>query len=242
MSFILDALRKADQQRQRSAPPTLATAPAPAAQSRQTALWWYGLLAAVLMSVGILIGWMHQWQPEPALQAIPPDASRSVESNTTQLASAPLPALPVPPAKPENPHSSRESSAVAQSIPSPSGARTPMLMPIVNRQPTAAAASPGEEPAPVPEEHAHPGAGDAARESAAMAPTELPPALQQEIPKLVILIHSYSSNPKSRFVFINDRKWREDEYPVPGLKLEQITPDGVIFIYKGYRFRRGINP
>ena len=26
----------------------------------------------------------------------------------------------------------------------------------------------------------------------------------------------------------------------PGLKLEQITPDGMIFSYKGYRFSRGV--
>jgi general secretion pathway protein B len=71
---------------------------------------------------------------------------------------------------------------------------------------------------------------------------DLPSALQQEIPKLVILIHAYSDTPKSRFILINDRKWHEEDYPAAGLKLEQITPDGVIFSYKGYRFRRGINP
>jgi hypothetical protein len=33
---------------------------------------------------------------------------------------------------------------------------------------------------------------------------------------------------------------REGEHVVPGLKLEQITPDGMIFGYKGYSFRRGV--
>jgi hypothetical protein len=27
---------------------------------------------------------------------------------------------------------------------------------------------------------------------------------------------------------------------VPGLELEEITPDGMIFGYKGYRFHRGV--
>jgi hypothetical protein len=33
---------------------------------------------------------------------------------------------------------------------------------------------------------------------------------------------------------------REGGYLTPGLMLEQITPDGMIFSYKGYRFRHGL--
>jgi hypothetical protein len=33
---------------------------------------------------------------------------------------------------------------------------------------------------------------------------------------------------------------REGDYVVPGLKLEQITPEGMILSYKGYSFRRGV--
>jgi hypothetical protein len=32
----------------------------------------------------------------------------------------------------------------------------------------------------------------------------------------------------------------EGEYVASGLRLEQITPDGMIFSYKGYRFSRGV--
>ena len=241
MSFILDALRKSDQQRQRSVTPALLTAQAPVVESRQPALWWYGLFAAVLIGVGILIGWMHQWRPEPAVPAIQSDAGRPLESSTHQSNSAPLPvvpALPALPRKPENPQPPRETTAQTQSD-------TPALMPakrLMDHPSVAVASSPSVAPVSVHEEHARIVPGDAVRESGVMAPTELSPALQQEIPKLVILVHSYSSKPKSRFVFINDRRWQEEEYPVPGIKLEQITPDGVIFSYKGYRFRRGINP
>lgn len=246
MSFILDALRKSDQQRQRSAAPPLLSAQVPAVESRQPALWWYGLLAAVLMGAGILIGWMHQWQAEPAVPAIQPDAGRSRESGTDKFVSASPPTLPAVPVllrQPENQQPTRKASAVTQSAPSPSAAETLAPMPATGLPGLHAAASgPSEAPAPVEEERTHTGLGDAARESAVMALPELPSVLLQEIPKLAVLIHSYSSKPKSRFVFINDRKWREEEYPAPGLRLEQITPDGMIFSYKGYRFRRGINP
>lgn len=57
---------------------------------------------------------------------------------------------------------------------------------------------------------------------------------------MTISVHAYSGNPGKRLVGINNRILREGEYVVPGLKLEQITPDGMIFSYKGYSFRRGV--
>lgn len=57
---------------------------------------------------------------------------------------------------------------------------------------------------------------------------------------MTISVHAYSVNPANRLVGINNRMLREGEYLVPGLKLEQITPDGMIFGYKEYSFRRGV--
>ncbi len=39
---------------------------------------------------------------------------------------------------------------------------------------------------------------------------------------------------------IGSRIFREGDAVAPGLQLEEITPDGMIFGYKGYRFRRGV--
>ena len=41
-------------------------------------------------------------------------------------------------------------------------------------------------------------------------------------------------------VGINDKLLREGATLPPGLMLEQITPEGMVFAYKGYRFRRGL--
>ena len=41
-------------------------------------------------------------------------------------------------------------------------------------------------------------------------------------------------------VGINDRLVQEGQYLADGLKLEQITPDGLIFSYKSYRFRKSL--
>ncbi|OGA25346.1 MAG: hypothetical protein A3H34_05620 [Betaproteobacteria bacterium RIFCSPLOWO2_02_FULL_67_19] len=70
--------------------------------------------------------------------------------------------------------------------------------------------------------------------------SELPVPIQQEIPSLSISAHAYSPVPRERLVGINDRVLREGAEAAPGLVLEQITPEGMIMSYKGYRFRRGV--
>ncbi|MDO8595171.1 MAG: general secretion pathway protein GspB, partial [Sulfuricaulis sp.] len=52
--------------------------------------------------------------------------------------------------------------------------------------------------------------------------------------------HAYSGEPQNRLVGINELMLREGGYVAPGLRLEQITPDGMIFSYRGYRFSRGV--
>jgi general secretion pathway protein B len=71
---------------------------------------------------------------------------------------------------------------------------------------------------------------------------ELPVHLLAELPKITIAAHSYSKQAKTSFIFANDRMLHEAENLSPGLRLEHITPDSMIFSYKGYRFRRGLQP
>ena len=78
------------------------------------------------------------------------------------------------------------------------------------------------------------------QEQQAMPFEDLPFAIQQEIPEMVVQLHAYSSKRGERLVSINSIRLRDGESLMPGLRLEQITPDGIIFSYKGYRFQRGI--
>lgn len=55
-----------------------------------------------------------------------------------------------------------------------------------------------------------------------------------------ISVHAYSPRSSDRMVSINDRMLREGGNVPPGLTLDEITPDGMVFSYKGYRFRRGL--
>ena len=239
MSYILDALRKSDQQRQRGAAPTLPAAPALAAVPARPAFLAYGLLAAALLGAGMLIGWLRPWQSEPAAPAKPePVAARPLESSPRQAAR--VPSQVAPRAKPE---------PQAQSAPPPVPAAA-ALVPAQPRAPARAAAKNGGAPpeagavassrVPAPEQPAGKAVADAGRVQPVISMAELPLALQQELPAMTISVHAYSGNPGDRMVGINSRMMREGEYVVPGLKLEQITPDGMIFGYKGFSFRRGV--
>jgi len=53
-------------------------------------------------------------------------------------------------------------------------------------------------------------------------------------------VHAYSSKPRDRLVSINSKLLREGDQLAPDLRLEQITPDGMIFTFRDYRFRRGV--
>ena len=79
-----------------------------------------------------------------------------------------------------------------------------------------------------------------AQEQKAIPMAELPLQIQYEIPAMTVQLHAYSSNPSERLVYINSTKLREGGSLMLGLRLEQITPDGMIFSYKGYRFQHGI--
>ena len=226
MSYILDALRKANQQRRRDAAPTLLTLQPSAAVRKRPAYLVYGLLAAVLVGAGVVIGWLRPWQPEQAASrrpesvAIKPIESKPIESKPGQPAPAAseTAAQPAPGPKPEFP---------AQAKPQTDGLPSEANAPVPGR---AAAA---------PERRVDIAAADAAGETV-IAMDELPPSIRQELPKTMFSVHAYSGNPANRLVGIGSRILREGDDVVPGLKLEEITPDGMILSYKGYRFRRGV--
>jgi len=215
MSYILDALRKSDQQRQRGATPTLLTAQESAAEPRQFAYLTYGLIAAVLVGAGIVIGWLHPWQseqPAPAGEAV---AAKPLGSSPRR--SAPAPATPATPA-PSVSNAETRGTPPKSVVSANAEAMTPVPGTIVN------AAGP-TDPAP---------------EQRVMTMGELPPSIRQELPSMQVSLHLYSTRPKNSFVSINSRMLQEGEDLAPGIRLEQITPEGMIFSYRGYRFRHGV--
>ncbi|WP_271270203.1 general secretion pathway protein GspB [Aliamphritea hakodatensis] len=65
---------------------------------------------------------------------------------------------------------------------------------------------------------------------------QLPEGLKRELPELNFSVHIYSANAASRMVKINGRSYRQGENVSQGLRLDEITRDGVIMTFKAQRF------
>lgn len=252
MSYILDALRKSEQQRRHGAVPTLLAVQAAAYEaSTRPAFPTYGLVAAALIGAGVALGWSHPWQhelpssvkessatrlfePESRTSVFPESAKsrqeRSVRKPTAPATGPAVASRQNPPLAAEaqvRPHNSRPSAA----IPAETGKTDREVM--AAQASTMTIASPRANSIETPP-------ASASHERKLVAMGELPLAIQQEIPAISIQGHAYSSDPQDRVVGINDRLLKEGEYAAPGLRLEQITPDGLVFSYRNYLFRRGL--
>lgn len=221
MSFILDALRKSEHERQRSTVPGLAhvpiaTAPPPLPR------WAVAAIAALGVAVLVLAGaWWQSTRsdagatagrPEPALQrtvALPPPAAASPPATT----SAPAPTAV------ERPSSERTLASAA--VPEPSAApsaRTGQAATLSAAAPPVAA--PSRQPV-----------------DAAALPTAAALVAQGVgLPQLRLELHAFSERPSERYVFINGRKYVEGERLPEGTELVSITPTGAILSQYGQRF------
>jgi general secretion pathway protein B len=282
MSYILDALRKSDQQRQRGSTPTLHTAHFPGDAPPRRRPWFYATLAAALAAAAFTLGWLRPWHTEPsAAVAETPAAEPPVtEAGDTRIATRSIVGQPAEPASQQTPEFSAQpasrkpradehidnSAAAARPSPRPAertrasapataeAARRPSIA-LANRaaapDPAASAvASPNGAASPdtartrtrtgVPDTGASAAPAPPAPEDKPLSWTELPPEMRKEIPPLTVTVHAFSQTPKDRLVGVNDRLLREGEALGDDLVLERITPDGMIFSYKGTRFHRGV--
>ncbi|HKQ22979.1 MAG TPA: general secretion pathway protein GspB [Burkholderiales bacterium] len=260
MSYILDALRKSDQQRQRGAAPTLLAVQTAAIAPKQPALLTYGLLAVVLVGAGVVIGWLRPWQTQQAVPHTPVAVIvKPLESIPRVQGPAPSVVAPRPPspelqaaqtesAPSETAPQSKDTTQPAETAAAGSGKAPPAkAKPLARAKPEmdgppreTAATAPEKAAAPAPQRSADIAASDATSGPPVISMAELPPQVREALPVMTISVHGYSDNPEGRLVGINYRILREGDSVVPGLELQQITPDGMIFSFKGFRFRRGV--
>jgi hypothetical protein len=221
MSYILDALTKAAQQRERQIPVVqrlLSAAPAPRASWAQVPR---RLPAALAVSVGLLavaLVWWLRSTPSPAPPAPAPTLSASAPRAPSTETARPVKVEPLP--RPEIPAEKtapveRQASAVAPAITAmpqtpPSPATRPPAS-VVQPAPSSAAVAPATPATPAP-------------------PT---PAERAGL-KLEALI--YSDVPAQRMVFINGRRYVEGDTVDGRLRVEEIQEDGVALSDQGRRF------
>lgn len=218
MSYILDALKRADAQRERGQVPGLNAQPMPVAQAsgspRRLGLWLGVLCGAAAVAAGGLY-----WH-----------------SDSTQAATAPIPAPVAAPVAATIPAPVVVPAPVAAPAPAP----LPRVQSVPPPPPTPSAAKPVTPPAapaikPVPAQRRE--AASAA--AAAPPPTlgELPEDIRRTVPKLVVSGSVYSTNPGQRILIINGQVLNEGATLAPDLVLERIGANSAVLSVRGTRFR-----
>jgi hypothetical protein len=66
--------------------------------------------------------------------------------------------------------------------------------------------------------------------------TSLPPTVQDKLPELSFSVHTYAANPKARMIRINGTMMREGQTLDNGIKIVEITREGVLLEFQGHRF------
>lgn len=96
---------------------------------------------------------------------------------------------------------------------------------------------PKPEPAPPRPVEARPAIPSPSASTAQPAlPEGPPPDLRQALPDYAITVHVYNADPAKRLVYVNGHKMREQDSTPEGVKVEEITSAGAILSFQGTRF------
>jgi general secretion pathway protein B len=235
VSYILEALRKADAERERGSVPDLHAQllpPAGAAEvlseaPRTSLLPW--LAVGVLLAIVAGGAWYAVGRDEPVAIAVAPPAlpvaasaaalaAASAAASAASAASAP--ATPEPAAAPPKPPA--KTAAPRRVSPAPAARAT------AERADPAPKAAPAKVAAPPPK----------VETSAVRVPSlgELPGELRQLVPPLVIGGSVYSPQASARMVIVNGQVFQEGGLLAPELKLEQVRQKAAVFSIRGQLF------
>lgn len=210
MSYILDALRRADAERERDPARGIHAQPAeagmPEAGGSGTRLVVTGAVVLAAAAAAAVLLWPGE--PPPALPV-----------------SAPLPPPPV----------SAVSPAPAVQVQAPAPSIVPAAPPPLPPPVQATAARPAAMTPAKPASAAVP-AGPSER---VFAVAELPADVQRELPRLVISGGVFSERAAQRMLIVGGQVVNEGAELAPGLVLEQIRPKVAVLRFRGWRYSVG---
>ena len=245
MSYILDALRRAQAERGRGSVPGLHTPATPVAGPNMQGpapargLPWLGI--AALAGAGAVAGVWWLWRSPPVTVAavapaptmpVPVAVPAPVPQQPPPTASAPAhapvaePALVAAPAPAPTPTSPRAAQVEAPSPPARAGRSAPAPAPapaVATRTLAPRAVQPAS---PSPQEST----------GTVFALADLPAAVREQLPTLQLAGVTYSANPLYRMVIVNGQVLHEGNTAAPGLVLERIEPTRTVWAFRGYRY------
>jgi general secretion pathway protein B len=256
MSFILDALKRSENERQRQTGPGLATAPEGGGERRRSP--WVAVVAILLLiNLGVL-GFLLSRPPATPESAPSATAPAAAPARSTDRGGGTIPLRGDPPSPTADTTvaAARRTAPVKadRPAPTPSGGEPVTASGAMTAAPRAAAEPPPErevrdlgdevlaleeitadasaEPSPP---SGRPEPGSAAPAPAARPATDSLPTVQELTLRgefsgrpLHLDLHVYYDDPARRLVFINGSKYREGERIDDGLRVAEIVPDGVV--------------
>lgn len=232
MSYILEALQKAESERERGVVPGLSSG-----QTNTTTYitygsgtpWWLVVLA--LGAVLALVAGVWAWrQPMPEGAVVAPVSLAPASAPASAPATAASQPVPLADSGP---------GMVAASTVAPVVAKAPVASPApsVSLAPLASASAPVTRVEVVTK--AVPAPINPPRAIAAAIPMlgELPDSLRRQIPALAISGAIYSDSPAEWTLIINDQVMGKGSQVAQDLRLEDISATSATFSFKGQRFR-----
>lgn len=220
MSYILDALRKADAQRERSRLPGLQAQPHAAGSAAPTAARgaWAMAGAALVLGFGGFAAWQSmRGEPPPA-----PVADAALLAQTPAVAPVPPPPGPAPAAQILPP--------APPPLPAPAPAPVLAKAAAPDAQPPAPATAPiGKAAAPARSASAvaaAPGAADGAVSS----------RVPDGAPALAVSGGVWSQNPAQRLLIVNGQVFNEGSELAPGVRLEEVKQHRAVLDFRGQRY------
>ncbi|MEC5213558.1 general secretion pathway protein B [Polaromonas sp. CG_9.5] len=262
MSYILDALKRADAERQHGTVPSLharqVTTPAVQKTSGAQNRRWLAAGAVLMLAAAAAAGGWFWRAPSggaprqadaqiamasPAAVAnLPPVPALAPPTPTPLPVPVPVTAAPIPqksePApKPEAPPRRVVAPKPAPPPPAAVAPAAPKSQAETTTTKTIpASASAPAQPAPAPEPAPKTAPSRAAPAELPLL-SELPENIRRQIPAMAINGVVYSENPGQRVLLVNQQVLTPGSQAVPDVKLEEIRPHSSVFSFQGTRFR-----
>ena len=250
MSYILDALRKADADRERGAAAELLGTPEaasvdvpPSSTRRQPVPVWHWLVAGAAIPLVALLVW--RWatpdEPAPVIAAVTAAAASAAVATPVAPRPASVPASATMVAAAGTGGSEARETAPATSASTPRVAPAPPLPPKpAASKPAAPKPAARKTPPKPPVVAAPPPARAEAKPGLDSTPVrafaDLPEDLRRQVPAMTIGGSVYSPQPASRMLIVNGQVMREGATLAPGLQLESIGRQSAVFSIQGQRF------
>ncbi len=238
MSYILDALKKLEKERRRGRIPGLNEQDSVVYHSQRRTAWPYIIIAVFSLSAVLLGWWLLPKKPkEMVMTAAPspesfsglaaPVMRQDIKKPETMVSGTPASSgvsepssvspSPAPPVRKSLPEETQKTYNPAKNE----------LKAENEKQKTIEASRQEQKPEipaePLPDRKLY-------------KIPELPSSIRGSLPGFSITAFLYSDSPSGRMARINERMMREGQELEPGIRVEEIVPDGVILSYKKFRF------